>query len=155
MELPKSATRGAWKTRPLPTARAALSYSRTFDRVEHDRLERGLVPDQMEDKWFIFLEEPWLFFHRSWTGTCIYALRLRADGDGFAVEEAWVNRAPEEYRETDDAYDTKVLAFLVDRLLLGLDVPFPLREHVDPAKASMFIHSVVGNGRSNDEGSGS
>jgi hypothetical protein len=47
-----------------------------------------------------------------------------------------------------------VLAFLVDRLLLGRDVKFPLREHVDPAKASAIIHNVVGYGRSNDEGSG-
>ena len=154
MKPPEAATRESWKHKPLPEARAALAYARTFDRAEHARLERGLVPDQMEDKWFIFLEGEWLFFHRSWTGTCIYAVKLRAEGEGFAVAEAWANRAPEEYRETDDAYDTQVLAFLVDRLLLGRDVKFPLREHVDPAKASAIIHNVVGYGRSNDEGSG-
>jgi hypothetical protein len=33
-------------------------------------------------------------------------------------------------------------------------VKFPLREHVDPAKGSAIIHSVVGSGRSNEEGSG-
>jgi hypothetical protein len=149
-----SATRESWKHKPLPEARAALAYARTFDRAEQARLQRGLVPDQMEDKWFIFYEGPWLFFHRSWTGTCIYTVKLREEGDGFAVDEAWANRAPEEYRETDDAYDAKVLAFLVDRLLLGRDLKFPLREHVDPAKASAIIHNVVGYGRSNDEGSG-
>ncbi len=155
MPLPKPATRASWKSQPLPATRAPLPYSRTFDRAEFERLQRGLVPDQREDKWFIFLEESWLFFQRSWTGTCVYAVKLREDGDRFAVEEAWVNRAPEEYRETDDDYDKKVLAFLVDRLLLGLSVPFPLREHVDPAKASAVIHNVVGYGRSNDEGTGS
>jgi hypothetical protein len=154
MKLPETATRDSWKHRPLPDARAALAYARTFDRAEHARLQRGLVPDQMEDKWFIFLDGERLFFHRSWTGTCIYAVKLRAAGEGVAVEEAWANRAPEEYRETDDAYDAKVLGFLVERLLLGRDVKFPLREHVDPAKASAIIHSVVGYGRSNDEGSG-
>jgi hypothetical protein len=155
MTLPKAATRESWKTKPLPAARVALRYARRFDRGEHDRLRRGLVPDQMEDKWFIFLEGSWLYFHRSWTGTCIYAVKLREEDEGFAIEEAWANRAPEEYRETDGAYDTKLLAFLVDRLLLGLSVTFPLREHVDPAKASAIIHNVVGYGRSNDEGSGS
>ena len=154
MTQPDAATRESWKHRPLPEARAALAYARTFDRPEHARLQRGLVPDQMEDKWFIFLEGEWLFFHRSWTGSCIYAVKLRAEGERFPVEEAWVNRDPEEYRETDDAYDAKVLGFLVDRLLLGRDVKFPLREHVDPAKASAIIHNVVGHGRSNDEGSG-
>jgi hypothetical protein len=150
----KTATRASWKTKPAPSERAALPYARTFSRAEYDRLQRGLVPDQMEDKWFIFFEDSWLFFHRSWTGTCIYAVKLREEGDGFAAAEAWVNRVPEEYRETDDAYDAKVLAFLVDRLLLGLSVSFPLREHVDPAKASAVIHNVVGHGRANDESSG-
>jgi hypothetical protein len=155
MGLPKAATRESWKAKPLPDARAALPYARMFDRAERDRLRRGLVPEQMEDKWFIFLEGAWLYFHRSWTGTCIYAVKLREEGEGSAVEEAWANRAPEEYRETDDAHDTKLLAFLVDRLLLGLPAEFPLREHVDPAKASLIIHSVVGSARSNDDASGS
>jgi hypothetical protein len=155
MSLLKTATRESWKTKPLPVARVALSYARIFDQREHDRLRRGLVPEQMEDKWFIFLEGSWLSFHRSWTGTCIYAVKLREESEGWAVEEAWANRAPEEYRETDDAYDAKLLAFLVDRLLLGLSPAFPLREHVDPSKASRVIHNVVGHGRSNDEGSGS
>jgi len=32
----------------------------------------GLVPEEIEDKWFIYWEDDTLFFHRSWTGNCIY-----------------------------------------------------------------------------------
>jgi hypothetical protein len=70
------------------------------------------------------------------------------------VEEAWVNRAPEEYRETDVDHDAKMLAFPVDRLLLRLPATFPMRADVDPEKASRLIHNVFGYGRSNSEGSG-
>jgi hypothetical protein len=138
----------------MPEARAQVPYTRTFDAAEYVRLQRGLIPEQMEDKWFILFEEPWLFLHRSWTGLCIYAVMLRTEGDGTVVEKAWVNRAPGEYRETDAADDAKMLAFLVDRLLLGLPAEFPMREGVDPEKASLLVHHVVGYGRSNDEGSG-
>jgi hypothetical protein len=51
-------------------------------------------------------------------------------------------------------HDAKMLAFLVDRLLLGLPATFPIRESFPPEKASLFVHHVVGYGRSNDEGSG-
>jgi hypothetical protein len=149
----ETATRESCSIKPMPEATARIPYARSFDAGEYRRVQRGLVPEQMEDKWFIFFEAPWLFFHRSWTGLCIYAVKLREEGDGAAVEEASANRSPDEYRETDAAHDARILAFLVDRLLLGLPATFPLRDDVDPAKASLLAHHVVGYGRSNDEGS--
>src|SRR5262245_51883456 len=111
--------------RPLPAARARLGLTRSFSPEEHRRLEMGLIPKGMDDKWLIFLEDGWLYFHRSWTGKCIYAARLQGDGEGSAIEEAWVNRDPSEYTRTDDVYDAQLLSFLIDRLLLERDVPFP------------------------------
>ena len=29
-----------------------------------------------EDKWFIYWENDTLFFHRSWTGVCVYIVRF-------------------------------------------------------------------------------
>jgi hypothetical protein len=145
------ATRASWKNQPLPDARAPLAYTRTFDAQEHARVTKGLVPEEMEDKWFIFYEAPWLFLHRSWTGTCIYAVRLRAERAGSVVEEALVNRAPEQYRETDDSHDLALLAFLVERLLLGRVAKFPVRRDLDATKAQALFHHVAGHGRSNEE----
>lgn len=59
------ATRTSWKIKPMPEARAEVPYARTFDAAEYVRLQRGLIPEQMEDKWFIFFEAPWLFLHPS------------------------------------------------------------------------------------------
>lgn len=147
----KIATRETWKNKPMPEKRARLEYARAFDAAEHARVVRGVVPEQMEDKWFVFYEAPWLWFHRSWTGIAIYGVRLRPEGEGSVVEEAWVNRAPEEYAATDDAHDAALLSFLVERLLLGRDVPFPVRAGFPAEKTSLLIHHVVGNARSNDE----
>ena len=145
------ATRASWKTEPMPAARARLPYARAFDASEHERLLRGIVPAQMEDKWFVFYEAPWLWFHRSWTGVAIYGVQLRVGEGGSEVEAAWANRAPEQYRETDDAHDAAILSYLVERILLGREAPFPIRPSVDPAKATLLLHHVVGNARSNDE----
>jgi hypothetical protein len=146
-----TASRDSWKNQPLPEARAPIPYARAFDRDESARAKRGLVPQQREDKWFIYHEDSWLFFHRSWTGICVYAVRLRADGEGSAVEGAWVNRDPEQYRATDDAHDVALLSFLVEALLLGRAVPFPVRESFDKQKAPLLKLHTVGSARSNDE----
>jgi hypothetical protein len=146
------ATRGSCTVRPVPDARAPLDYARRFTREEHARIVRGLVPAKMEDKWFVFFEEGWLYLHRSWTGACIYGVRLAEDDDGSVVVEAWVSRAPEEYRRTDDGYDERLLAFLVDRLLLGRSVPFPIPEAIaEGEQAAVYRHHVVGDARANDE----
>jgi hypothetical protein len=146
-----AATRTSWKTQPMPETRARIPYVRTFDAAEHERVTRGIVPAEMEDKWFVFHETPWLWFHRSWTGVAIYGVKLGVTDAGSTVEEAWVNRAPEQYRETDDAHDAAILSFLVERILLGREATFPIRPSVDPAKAPILLHHVVGHARSNDE----
>jgi len=147
------ATSASWRIKPLPEQRAPLPYERRFSAAEHARLAQGLVPAQMEDKWFIYLEDGLLRFHRSATGTCIYGVRLETEGDGSVVKEAWVSRAPGEYTRTDDAYDARLLSFLVERLLLGArEVPFPVPDAiVGGDKASLYRHHVVGHARAADE----
>jgi len=144
------ATRDSWdKRQPLPEARARLTYRRRFDAREHARLALGLVPRQMEDKWFIYLEDDWLHFHRSWTGFCTYALQLAATTEGSRVLEAWVTRDPAQYRTADDRRDAEILGYLVERLLLGRQVAFP--GEPTPRADSVVRHQIVGHARANDE----
>jgi len=149
------ATSASWKIKPLPEKRAPLRYERRFSAAEHARLVRGLVPVEMEDKWFIYLEDGLLRLHRSWTGACIYGVRLamEGDGEGSVVEEAWVSRATDDYTRTDDAYDARLLSFLIERLLLGnSQVPFPVPDAIEGGdKASLYRHHVVGHARASDE----
>ena len=72
-------------------------------------IRRGVIPEMMEDKWFIFLEEDVLYFHRSWTGFCIYQVRMKKEGAEYRVVEALVNRNPSEFSTTDDKYIVDLL----------------------------------------------
>src|SRR5258708_12251367 len=120
-----TASRASWKNQPLPEVRARIAYRRAFDREDHARVTRGLVPKQTEDKWFVYHEAPWLFFHRSRTGICVYALPLRAEGEGTAVEGPWVNPAPEEYPATDTPHATPTLSFPAQPLPTSPPAPLP------------------------------
>lgn len=112
------ATRISWKTQPLPEARAAIPIAREYTAAEHARIARGFIPRDMDDRWFIYLEGDTLFLHRSWTGACIFLVRIVPEGDGYRIAAAWANRDPEQYRVTDVHEDATDIARLIDLLLL-------------------------------------
>ena len=119
------ATSKSWKTQPLPAERARLRLERSFSVAEWDAVQLGFIPEEMEDKWFIYEKGGWLAFHRSWTGMCIYRVRLRKTPTGREIAEAWVSRKIDQYSCVDDAYDTAVLSWLIDVLLLKRPAPWP------------------------------
>ena len=124
----KTAKSTDWKTEVLPSKRSTIRLDRTFSPEEMKRICRGLVPQQMEDKWFIYWKDDALFFHRSWTGVCIYVVRFASDVGGCRMIEADVNRDPEQYKETSDKIDAEMIAYLVDVLLLHQESTFPSDE---------------------------
>jgi len=114
-----------WETEPLPSLRKTISVERVFSQEQMNRICRGVVPEQMEDKWFIYWKDDALFFHRSWTGFCIYIVRFIAEGGTWKLIQADVNRDPEQYTEPSDERDAEMILYLVDVLLLHRDVAFP------------------------------
>lgn len=62
------ATKSSWKILDAPRQCEPLEYEYVFDDADADRLQLGLIPQEMEDKWFVYFENGWLYLHRSWTG---------------------------------------------------------------------------------------
>ncbi|MBL1178121.1 hypothetical protein [Pantanalinema sp. GBBB05] len=147
-----SATRQSWSNlQPLPVQRSTLSLQREFTEPEYERLSKGLIPTQMEDKWFIFMEDNILYLHRSWTGYCIYQLSLTRADSTYAIRNALVNRDPNQYTWVDDRHDEKLLMFLIDYLLLGKHSPLPMATNVPAGIATeLHLQHVIGTGRSTE-----
>lgn len=143
------ATRDSWKAEPMPGQKTSLPFQRTYTEQEYQHLILGLNPEEMEDKWFVFEEGGWLHFHRSWTGFCIYRVHCEKAAAGYTTTETWVNRDPEQYSETDDAFDAALLQFLIETLLLGNPCPFPRKAGVSEDQQALFQWSSVGRQRDN------
>lgn len=124
----KTAKPADWKREALPSKRTTIRLDRTFLPQEMKCIRGGLVPEQMEDKWFIYWKDDTLFFHRSWTGFCIYVVHFAAAGDSYRMLEADVNRDPEQYSEASDERDVELISYLVDVLLLHQEPVFPSDE---------------------------
>jgi hypothetical protein len=108
------ATRSSWTVHRCPTKRSPLNLAGTCSEAEYEQIKAGLIPDGMDDKWFMFFEAPWLYVHHSWTGFCVYGVRFEPSSQGATIVEAWVNRNKKQYRVTNDEYDAIWLKFLID-----------------------------------------
>jgi hypothetical protein len=138
------ASRSSWKCEPF-TEGAPLPYRASFDSDQFALLKEGLVPDRMEDKWFIYYEEPHLFLHRSWTGKPIYRVTLRTGPTGAEVTEVLLSKDTPERARFDLDYQVRLLDFLVSNLLLRQAKPFP----VPPGQTGLpgaLQHHISGTG---------
>jgi hypothetical protein len=112
------ATKESRKTQPMPELRERLPFDALYTDSDAEKIMNGFIPKEMEDKWFIYFENGWLFFHRSWTGHCIYMVKLDGSPAGVRVVEAWVNRDKEQYNNSDRELDIKVLSSLIENKLI-------------------------------------
>ena len=131
------------KTKALPSKRAIIQLDRKFSPQEMKRIRNGLVPMEMEDKWFVYYKNDDLYFHRSWTGFCIYIVHFVTENDGVKMVQALANRNPKQYYETSDTRDAEMISYLVDVLLLRRDAVFPSDEP-SSEKTTLMNWSQVG-----------
>lgn len=151
-----TATSTSWKRLPPPVEREDLGVDALFTDADAEQMMRGLIPEQMEDKWFIYFDKGWLFFHRSWTGALIYALRLDGCPAGVRVVESWVNRNPQQYSGTDTENDRKLVRFLIDSFLLKKpDVRFPIPREHEGAPNGAVQHNYIGRAYPESDSRGS
>ena len=115
------ATKYTWRNQAIDNPKRIAIDLHLTDK-QFSKMINGLIPQQMEDKWFIYYENEWLYFHRSWTGNGIYKAKVNKETDGYSITEFWSERNQEKYNNEDDNTDIETFSFLIARELLGLDV---------------------------------
>ncbi|GAA2605339.1 ADP-ribosylglycohydrolase family protein [Actinomadura fulvescens] len=116
---PATATGRDWKTEPMRRPAPLPPPDRIWAPYEWETIRRGLVPAEMEEKWFAYVEADRLHLHRSWTGYKIYEAFFQPVDGGLQITEAWIERDRGIYKGGDDEHETGVLHGMIERLLLG------------------------------------
>ena len=108
--IPGKVCRNDWKAVPMPSEHETFALERHFTDVELKRLKAGHIPEEMEDKWFWYMEGMRLYAHRSWTGLCIFIVDINTETDRHMVT---VNRDPEQYKVENIDEDIQTLNMLL------------------------------------------
>jgi hypothetical protein len=128
----------------MPELRKELLLDGRYTREEYVTISQGFMPQSPADKWFIYLEDEWLYCHRSASGSCIFQLQIVPDEAGYAADVLLVNQDPSQYRSLSDEYDVALLSYLVDTILLGRFVPFPQPEQFSEEDHAKHQQHVMG-----------
>lgn len=99
-------TKADWETTPMPEKNTQFTIKRKFSDAEINRLKRGYAPEEMEEKWFYYYEDGKVYFHRSWTGSCIYIVEFHFKTNEHIVT---VNRDENQYTNTDIDEDIETI----------------------------------------------
>jgi len=128
----KKALKTDWNIKPFPKDYTTLEYQKSYSLEEYDKLRYGCVPAQMEDKWFIYFEDNKLYFHRSWTGICVYIVEFLISEDRVEVSNTKVNRSKEEHTDEEvESKDVEILTYLIDHVLLKKEVELPFENPLE------------------------
>lgn len=112
---------------------------RVFGHDAMERLRAGLVPEEMEDKWFVVFVDDELRLYRSWTGRHVFTVRFEPAPWGQRVAELIVESAEDDAPTASRASSTDsddTLESACERLYWVLDVVVlgrPLRD-LPPAR---------------------
>lgn len=110
----RPAQRSDWKCQPMPKQHTQFTLERTFADDELASLRLGLVPRDMDDRWFVFQEENCVYLHRSWTGDCIFILHLDAANQRHTVT---VNADPKQFKRTEPEEAEMLLTGVLQNLV--------------------------------------
>jgi len=88
---------------------------------QYAKIRLGLLPLQMEDKWFVYFCDGRIHLHRSWTGDKIFEAEIHKGDSYYYISEIIVERNGEKNSNTNDDEEIRAFKFLIARGLLGLN----------------------------------
>lgn len=109
----KRVQKSDWKTIDMPEKTEKFLLEKKLTNEDINILQNGFLPQEMEDKWFVYCDNNRLYIHRSWTGFCIYIVSFASDQ---YHHEVIVNRDVNQYKETNIHRDQLNLTILLNSL---------------------------------------
>lgn len=102
------------KLKEFPTEFIKININLNLSRAA---LEKAInyQPYGMDEKWHIYVEDDTIYFHRLFTGYCIYKVKMNDTKD--KLIEFSINNNPEQYKFKSIEYDLGLFNTIVDIVL--------------------------------------
>ena len=84
-EKKKKATAKSWKTEPMQDRPLELPMDFALSDAQMAIISLGHIPEVMEDHWFMYCDEAWIRYYRSWSGLCVFEAGYEKSADGYRI----------------------------------------------------------------------
>lgn len=98
-----------WPITSMPDEFEEALLNRVLSDMEYRALKQGFKPRDMDDRWFLYVQDDWLYLHRSWTGHCIFKVKVEYIHDNYTLSTLHLNRNPQQYKSTNADTDKQEL----------------------------------------------
>ncbi len=102
-----------WNIKEMPKRTKNFTLQNDLTETEMEKLRKGHIPQEMEDKWFSYFEDGKLYIHRSWSGLCVFIVEFYEDKMSVTV-----NRDPKQFKSDDLEQDKNLVYGLMHGVLL-------------------------------------
>lgn len=112
-EKTRIATADSWSILPMPKEHTVIKTDIDVPSFAMDIIRKGHIPEDMADHWFMYCNNKFIRYYRSWTGICIYEARYRKTDNGYKITSLKVNRSKDQYLETNDRRDYCLFMYML------------------------------------------
>ena len=94
-------TKHDWKCEPVSNVTITADFQLELTVEQREVLKQGYTPLSMEHKWFYYYERGKLYIFRSWSGRCLYIVKLNEKGSihtvtAFAYDTTHIEKTQQE-----------------------------------------------------------
>ena len=112
----ETATASSWKTIPMPKDSdeiADVEFDFWIPAAAMAIIRKGHIPAAMEDHWFMYCDEEYIRYFRSWTGICAFEAHYTKEGDDYRVDRLRISSDFAQYGEKGAAAGAALFRYLV------------------------------------------
>lgn len=87
--------------------------SLNLTKKELNILRMGHIPEAQEDHWFMYTDDEYIRYYRSWTGICAFEAHYKKDGKNYCVDHLRINQALCEFGVNGDEAGVWLFRYLL------------------------------------------
>ena len=96
----KVAISSDWETEPMPESAEEISIIKLAIPISPECmaiLQKGHIPQEQEDHWFMYCDGEYIRYYRSWSGQCAFVAHYHKEEESYIIDELTINRALAEF----------------------------------------------------------
>lgn len=116
---------------PMPTENVScIELAIPINASDIEILKRGHTPDSMEDHWFMYTDDEYIRYFRSWSGMCAFEAHYKPEQEHYVIDKIRINRAISEFGVNGDKAGIMLFRYLVSAEI-GADATSAWQEYID------------------------
>jgi len=112
----KTATANDWKTEPMPLNSedvTEMPFEFRIPAAAMDIIRKGHIPEAQEDHWFMYCDDEYIRYYRSWTGICAFEAHYKKDEEDYCIDNLKMNHDLAEFGVNGDEAGAALFCYLV------------------------------------------